>query len=120
MKKALKICLVTIVFILQSCTTAIIDEGSIGELPPIDRIVTYQADVKSIMDNYCITCHGGPAPQAGLDLSNYANTRNATLNQNLEARMNSLTAPMPPSGLLSPHIRQLIDKWIEDGLLETN
>lgn len=118
MKKLLKICVFALIFISQSCTTAIIDEGSVSELPPIDRIVTYQSDVKSVMDNFCITCHGGPAPQAGLDLSSFTNTRNATLNQNLIPRMNSQTAPMPPNGLLSPQIRQLLDKWVEDGLLE--
>ncbi|MDX8553539.1 hypothetical protein MK851_07880 [Tenacibaculum sp. 1B UA] len=103
---------------MESCTTAIIDEGSVSELEPIERTVTYQSDVKAIMDNYCITCHGGPAPQGSLDLTSFFNTRNAALNRNLVERMNSQTNPMPPNGRLNPQILQLIDKWVEDGLLE--
>ncbi len=102
----------------QSCTTAIIDEGSLDNLPPITRTVTYQSDVKAILDNYCITCHGGPAPQNGLDLSTFENAQITAENGNMSLRMNSISNPMPPSGRLTPQIRQLIEKWIEDGVLE--
>ncbi|MEW7290247.1 hypothetical protein [Aquimarina sp. 2304DJ70-9] len=110
--------LAIIILIGQSCTTAIIEESVAEELPPVTRIVTYESDVQSIMNNFCITCHGGPAPNAGLDLSTYSNTKNAALNNGLVARMNDATNPMPPNGLLTPQIRQLVDKWITDGLLE--
>ncbi len=110
--------LVIIILVGQSCTTAIIEESITEELPPLTRTVTYESDVQSIMNNFCITCHGGPAPNAGLDLGTYSNTRNAALNNGLVERMNDVNNPMPPNGLLTPQIRQLIDKWIEDGLLE--
>ncbi|MDY8137985.1 hypothetical protein [Aquimarina sp. 2201CG5-10] len=106
------------IFSLQGCTTAIIDESTGEMLPPITRTITYESDVRSIMNNYCITCHGGPAPNADLDLSTYLNTKNATQARNLIQRMNNATNPMPPNGLLTPQIRQLMDKWIADGLLE--
>jgi len=108
----------SLLLVLQSCTTAIIDEGSVDTLPPINRTVTYQSDVATIMFNNCLTCHSGNAPSDGLDLSTYANVRFAAEQRNLIQRMNDATNPMPQNGLLSPEIRQIMDQWIEDGLLE--
>lgn len=110
--------IVSILLISQSCTTAIIDEGNVNALPPLTRTVTYQSDVESIMFNNCITCHGGQAPSDGLDLSTFQNTRTAAEQRNLIQRMNDATNPMPPQGLLSPELRQVMDKWVADGLLE--
>lgn len=104
--------------LFQSCTTAIIDEGSVSELTPITTTITYQSDVQSIMFNRCITCHGGSAPQSGLDLSTYQNTRSSAEMGNLIQRMNNVTNPMPPNGLVSPELRQIMDKWVTDGFLE--
>lgn len=109
---------VLILLLLQSCTTAIIDEGDPSTLPPITRTITYQSDVQSIMTNNCITCHAGPAPNAGLDLSNYQNTRFSTEMGNLIQRMNNAANPMPPNGLVSPELRQVMDKWVTDGFPE--
>lgn len=107
-----------ILLLLQSCTTAILDEGDPSLLPPITRSVTYQSDVQSIMTNNCITCHAGPAPNAGLDLSNYQNTRFSAEMGSLIQRMNNAASPMPPSGLVAPELRQLMDKWMTDGFPE--
>ncbi len=104
--------------ILISCTKAVIDEGTVNELPPITTTVTYESDVKSIMTNNCITCHGGSAPNANLDLSNYQNVRLSAETGNLISRMNNVASPMPPSGILPPETRQLVDKWRDDGFLE--
>lgn len=107
-----------LIIALQSCTTAIIDEGNKDTLPPITRTVTYDTDVKNIMTNNCITCHAGPAPSAGLNLSNYQNTRFSAEQGSLVSRMNDAANPMPPSGKLSPQTLQLIDKWVSDGFPE--
>lgn len=109
---------VLILLLLQSCTTAIIDEGDPSSLPPITRTITYESDVASIMTNNCITCHAGPSPNAGLDLSNYQNTRFSTEMGNLIQRMNNAANPMPPNGLVSPELRLIMDKWVTDGFLE--
>jgi mono/diheme cytochrome c family protein len=108
----------TTLIIGLSCTTAIIDEGDKNSLPPLTREVTYQSDIQSIMTNHCITCHAGPAPNAGLDLSNYQNTRFSAENGSLVPRMNDVVNPMPPNGKLSPQILQIIDKWVTDGFPE--
>lgn len=118
MKKILKLTLGVVIITAQSCTTAIIDEGDKNALPPITRTVTYRSDIETIMTNNCITCHAGPAPNAGLDLSNYQNTRLSFGQGNSVARMNNVTNPMPPSGRLSPQVLQIIDKWVADGLPE--
>lgn len=109
---------VLVLILLQSCTTAIIDEGDPSLLPPITRTITYQSDVQSIMTNNCITCHAGPAPNAGLDLSNYQNTRFSAEMGSLIQRMNNAANPMPPNGLVAPELRQLMDKWVTDGFPE--
>ncbi|WP_339756601.1 hypothetical protein [uncultured Winogradskyella sp.] len=109
---------ITTITLSQSCTTAIIDEGTVEELPPLNRTVTYQSDVQNIMFNRCITCHGGSAPQSGLDLSTYQNTRFSAEMGSLIQRMNNATNPMPPNGLVSPELRQIMDKWVTDGFLE--
>jgi len=106
------------VVVYTSCTTAIIEEDSPSSLPPIDRIVTYDADVKVIMTNNCITCHSGPAPSANLDLSTYLNVRYSSEQGTLVERLNNATNPMPPNGILPAETRQLIDKWVTDGFPE--
>ena len=101
----------------QSCTTAILDEGNVNSLPPINTPVKYNPDVKTIMTNNCITCHGGSAPNAGLDLTNYTNVSTSILG-NLLNRVNDAQNPMPPSGLMLPIDRQKLQKWLDDGLPE--
>lgn len=117
-KTILYIAIIAISINTQSCTTAIIDEGNTSTLPPLTRTVTYESDVKTIMFNNCITCHGGSAPSDNLDLSTYQNTKIAAQQRNLIQRMNDVTSPMPQQGVLSPQIRQIMDKWVADGLLE--
>jgi hypothetical protein len=105
-----------LLIIMASCTKAVIDDN--GPTTPVDKIIKYNTDIQPIMFNHCITCHGGPAPSAGLDLSNYQNVRFSTEQGNLIGRMNNTANPMPPSGLLSATDRALIDKWVADGYLE--
>lgn len=100
----------------SACTKAIIEEPkNVSELPPIQRTIKYNPDVQNIMFNHCVSCHGGAAPNAGLDLTTYQNVRFSSEMGNLVQRMNSATTPMPPSGLLPAQQRQIIDKWVADG-----
>lgn len=106
------------VLFLYNCTTNTIDEGDITDLPPIEETVTYDTDVAPIIANNCIGCHSGPNANAGLDLSSYANVRGAAEQGNLVNRINNGSNPMPPTGILPPETRQIIDQWIADGYLE--
>lgn len=105
-----------ITIVIFSCTTAVIPLDE--EAGPIEETITYNTDVKLIMDNHCTTCHGNVNPNAGLSLTNYTQVRSSAENGNLISRMNNQTNPMPPSGILSSQVRAVIDKWRDDGFLE--
>ncbi|MFY0602657.1 MAG: hypothetical protein JXQ93_01825 [Flavobacteriaceae bacterium] len=98
-----------------SCSEAVIED-----LPtdPITNQVNYVTDVKIIIDNNCVGCHGAVSPSAGLSLTNYTQVRNAAENGNLINRINNVSNPMPQSGLMSSSNRAIIDKWVIDGYLE--
>ena len=101
---------------LASCTTTEIPLDQVTD--PIVEVVTYNADVKNIIDTNCIGCHGASNPQAGLSLVTYQQVRTAAENGNLIFRMNNQTNPMPPSGTLSANVRAIIDAWADDGFPE--
>lgn len=109
---------VGMVLFLYNCTTNTIDEGNIEDLPPIVETITYDDDVAPIITNNCIGCHSGPNANAGLQLTSYANVRAAAEQGNLVNRINNGANPMPPTGILPPETRQIIDQWIADGYLE--
>lgn len=100
---------------IMSCSEAVIED-----LPPdpITTTVKYNSDVKTIIDANCVGCHGAISPNAGLSLTNYTQVRNAAENGNLVGRINNVSSPMPPSGLMSSNNRAIIDQWIADGYLE--
>lgn len=100
----------------QEHDTIIPEEPEHEEIPVIDRIVTYSAEVKDIVFSNCITCHGGPSPSAGLDLSNYDELLKVAKNKALIKRMNDRYDPMPPDGMLSLEDRMIVFKWLKDGL----
>lgn len=102
-------------FALFNCSSAIlVDE----EIEPIVETVKYNDDVKNIISANCVSCHGGSTPQVGLDLSTYTNVRFAVENRGLLNRINNVTNPMPPSGVLPSATRAIIEKWVSDGYLE--
>ena len=99
-----------------SCTTFEIPEAE--PLDPLGRKITYQEDIKTIIDNNCISCHGISSPQAGLTLLTYEQVKESSKTRGLISRMNSSSNPMPPSGKLSQEKLNLIDKWKNDGYIK--
>lgn len=95
-----------------------IKDDSNEEVPIIDWEVSYDNDVKKIIFNNCVTCHGGPDPSANLDLTNFKNVKKAIEKRGLIQRMNSKTKPMPPTEPLSLKDRLIVFKWKKDGLIE--
>lgn len=116
MKKQLLPLVILVSLLMASCTTTEIPLDEVTE--PVVEVVTYNGDVKAIIDNNCIGCHGTSSPQAGLSLVTYQQVRNAAENGNLLNRMNNATNPMPPSGLLPANTRALVDAWASEGFLE--
>ncbi len=79
--------------------------------------VTYEADVKSIISNNCLQCHGTPPTNnAPMSLSTYTQVKNNI--NTIISRINSSTNPMPPTGQMSSSLRATIQQWKDDGLLE--
>lgn len=92
------------------------EEEKEEEIPVIDWAVTYDGDVKHIIHNNCVTCHGGPSPSARLDLSTIDELKFAVKRKELIKRMNDKSNPMPPKEMLSLRDRLIVFKWVKDGL----
>lgn len=93
--------------------------SSDDDLDNTDLKVTYTTDIRSIMNNNCTNCHGSPTSNgAPMPLTTFSEVKDAVENRDLIARINSLTNPMPQSGLIPKASRDLIQQWKDDGLLE--
>ncbi len=89
--------------------------------PPL--VVTYDADIKIIINNNCLNCHiSPPINGATIPLLIYDNVKNAVLNSNLINRISSQageSGAMPFGGPRLPQsLIDLVIKWEADGLLE--
>lgn len=90
---------------------------------PILEEITYSKNIKSIIDNNCISCHAQvPINGAPMSLVTYEQVRNAVQNRGLINRIsldngNSLLMPQGGPKLPQPTI-DLVINWEQDGLLE--
>lgn len=112
--------LIALTFILlASCT----EEDSISLSDPNQNqntgTVTYTANVKSIIDSNCISCHGASNPSAGFNISNYANAKN-NINSIINRADLQTGQPgiMPPSGRMSASKIQILKDWQTQGLIQ--
>jgi len=94
----------------------IIKEESPETNPGVNTI-TYEKDVKTIIDNNCIACHANP-PQRGAPMSliTFADVKNRS--GAISDRMKDENNPMPKSGLLDATVVKVVDDWIAGGLKE--
>ena len=116
-KKILFCCFLTL---LLHCTS-VSEDDLIEDIQPINNI-TYNINVKPIIDNNCILCHSNP-PENGAPMSllTYVSVKEAIENRNLIERIstNDLGILMPFGGPRLP--QNLIDtiiQWETEGLLE--
>ncbi|CAM1346044.1 hypothetical protein [Tenacibaculum crassostreae] len=81
--------------------------------------VTYNSNIKTLVDNSCATssCHDAVNPTGGLPLTNYTQVKGAAETGNLFLFVNNNSMP-PNSGGLSSTNKQLLEKWKNDGYLE--
>ncbi|NML58812.1 hypothetical protein [Chryseobacterium cheonjiense] len=99
--------------VLIACESRTYEE--ISDNTPVPETVTYNKDVKAIIDGNCVSCHS-PGAQA---LTNYTQVKN-----NIDNIINRISRPngdplkMPQSGSLSPAQINIITKWKADGLSE--
>lgn len=119
MKKLSIISVLLVVLVISiSCTNA--SESDLLESNSLPAVVTYNANVKTIIDNNCVSCHKNtPINGAHISLTTYSNVKSAVLNDKLIARINGNEGLMPQGGPKLPQsLIDIIEKWESDGLLE--
>lgn len=83
--------------------------------------VTYDRNIKAIIDENCIMCHSPGGVSSFRPLTNYIEVRNAVLTTNLLERIqmpDSEPEQMPQPGRMPQNKIDLILQWNEDGLRE--
>ncbi len=101
------------------------EEDLIEVLPPIPEgeKVTYDVNIKSILDNNCVFCHANPPVNgANTPLNTFEDAVNGINNNNLFARISRQAGEggaMPLGGPRLPqNLIDLVEQWRTDGLLE--
>ena len=110
-----------IFMIVLGCTNASEDDLIDSQPPPV--LVTYNDNVKSIIDNNCLNCHiQPPVNGATIPLLIYDNVKGAVENSDLIDRISVQAGDpgaMPFGGPRLPqNLIDLIIQWEADGLLE--
>ncbi|WP_299334414.1 hypothetical protein [uncultured Psychroserpens sp.] len=120
MKTINKLCILIAVVFIYSCTNNSVDD--LIDATPIPTIVTYNDNVKSIIDNNCISCHSDPPVNgAPISLVTFEQVRNAVENNGLISRISSNDQGflMPFGGPRLPqNLIDIITQWETDGLPE--
>ena len=104
------------------CSCSYNSEDDLTEDIIIDDEVTYNANIKTIIDNNCIFCHNSPPVNgAPMSLTTYNDVKSAVENRDLIDRIstNDLSSVMPFGGPRLPqNLIDLVIQWEEEGLLE--
>ncbi|MDG0816124.1 hypothetical protein [Bdellovibrio svalbardensis] len=66
-----------------------------------------------VFKNQCFSCHTGSSARAGLDLSDYAQSKAKAAK--ILTRINDSSNPMPTSGMMSSSMRSIVEKWVSTG-----
>jgi len=122
-KKMKKIILFTICagLIITFCSCANDSQEDLIEQTPIQQLLTYNDNIKSIIDNNCISCHSNPPVNGAPNpLNDYESVKNNIGSIIVRISMQEGQGGLMPSG--GPRLPQnLIDdivQWETDGLLE--
>ena len=97
-------------------------EDDLIEAIVVEDEVTYEANIKSIIDTNCIFCHSNPPVNgAPMALITFENVRDAVENRDLIERISTtdIGFVMPLGGPRLPqNLIDLVIQWEADGLLE--
>ena len=118
MKKTF-LCSIFVAFIASSCTND--NSSTLSEPTKIVGPVTYNNNVKAIIDNNCINCHGNvPTNNAPFSLTTYADVKSKI--ESIENRISKADGDsqlMPQGGPRLPQTSiNIIMKWQNDGLIQ--
>ena len=96
-----------------------------GSAPPeadkpaeITDEVSYNQDIRPVIDNFCTTCHAGSRPLGGFVLTDYESVRRQAEEGTLLKRIEDEVNPMPQTGLMPKYMRRLLRVWAENGFQE--
>jgi len=111
------------IIVLFACTALLYncnkDDDSPEEMNGGGEDPTFTANVQGIISGNCFNCHGAtPTNGAPMSLTTYNQVVDAVNNRGLVNRINSTTAPMPPSGRMNATLRQTIEQWVAAGVPE--
>lgn len=67
----------------------------------------------NVFKKSCISCHSSSNLAGGFDISIYDRAKDK--NSKIVERMNNANSPMPPTGILNPRSRKLVEKWVSLG-----
>lgn len=120
MKKNVLLIGTLLVGLATSCSND--SESDLTEMDDSDNPITYNANIRPIINSNCLGCHSDP-PRNGapFPLATFEQVKTRAENGSLLNAISKQTGEpraMPPSGRLSQSTIDLIDQWIEDGLLE--
>ena len=121
MKSNQLIALLSCSIIFVGCTND--NSETLMDNPAVSGQVTYTQNVKSIIDNNCISCHAAvPRNGAPMALVTYEQVQNAVQNRGLLNRIsltNGNSLLMPQGGPRLPQATiDVMVKWNQDGLLK--
>lgn len=110
----------SLIALLFSCSSDSSDDLTQNPDPDPDpeptAKITYDDDIKTIMTNNCTSCHSSPPQGAPFSLTTYTQVKNRV--DGIISRINNASSPMPPSGLMPQNLRDMVQQWKDDGLLE--
>lgn len=119
MRNKVKFMLPLFTLIVLACTND--SESDLTNEEPIG-IITYDVNIKSLIDGSCLNCHSDPTRNgAPFSLTNFEQVNVRAENGMLLTALNKQTGEtraMPPSGRLPQSTIDLIAQWIEDGRFE--
>lgn len=119
MKAKLILSITLLATALYSCDSHTYEE--LEEDTVVVERVTYTANIKSIIDSNCISCHSTNGIVPYTPLTTYEEVKNAVENAGLLDRIqlaNGESGAMPQGGRMPQGRIDLILQWNEEGLLE--
>lgn len=119
MKAKIYLSTAVLALVLFSCDSHTYED--IQEEIIIEGDVTYDANVKSIIDANCVSCHSDGNAASFRPLTNYEEVKDAVQNAGLLDRIqmqNGEPGLMPQTGRMPQSKIDVILQWNEDGLLE--
>lgn len=117
MKTKNLIYLFALTIMIISCSSSSSDDLMEIEQESEPTAITYNSTIQPIISNNCNNCHGSPTRNgAPTSYTTYTQVRNDI--NDIISRINDVSNPMPTSGLMSQSLRDQIQQWLDEGLLE--